>query len=255
MPAVVRPPARLPPAWQQEEVATLLLLEEQMRAALAHTSRAQAYLEERKIPLELALATGVGYLPPTMLDVPAYTKKKGYLQRWAERLIFPLASPASKGYIGRSLWRWQPGMDENVHKTLLEQEDAPKRWIKTNPAVWFGFDPEQLSDSLILVEGAFDRLTLLAAGFRASDVIALVGTAAQANWFPAQVKSIILALDADAGGTDAMRRLTDRFVRAGFRVRLCPPARDRWGKDWNERYQRIGSQSVWPLYEAYAAVL
>ncbi len=254
-PPVMRPPARLPPAWQQEEVAILLSLEEQIHAALVHSQRAQAYLEERKIPLELAVATGVGYLPPTMLKVPADTKKKGYLQRWAERLIFPLSSPAGKGYIGRSLWRWHPGMDENVHKTLLEQEHAPKRWIKTNPAGWFGFDPEQLSDSLILVEGAFDRLTLLAAGFRASDVVALVGTAAQVNWFPAQVQSIILALDADDGGIGAMCRLADRLERAGYRVRLCPPPQDRWGKDWNERWQRIGSQSVWPLYEAYAALL
>jgi hypothetical protein len=253
--AVIRPPARLPPAWQQEEVTMLLSLEEQLRAALVHSSRAQAYLEERKIPLELALATGVGYLPPTMLDTPTCAKKGGFLQRWGERLIFPLASPAGKGYIGRSLWGWRAGMDESAHKTLLEQAHTPKRWIKTNPAGWFGYDPGQLSKRLILVEGAFDRLTLLAAGFQATDVIALVGTAAQASWFPTQVKSVILALDADEGGTDAMRRLTDRFVRTGFRVRLCPPARDRWGKDWNERYQRIGSQSVWPLYEAYAAVL
>src|SRR5258707_7053144 len=33
IPAVMRHPPRLPPAWQQEEVATLLSLEEQMRAA------------------------------------------------------------------------------------------------------------------------------------------------------------------------------------------------------------------------------
>ena len=30
--------------------------------------RAQAYLEQRKIPMELAVATGVGYFPTTMLD-------------------------------------------------------------------------------------------------------------------------------------------------------------------------------------------
>ena len=86
-------------------------------------------------------------------------------------------------------------------------------------------------------------------------MIALVGTAAQANWFPAQVQAVILALDADEGGTDAMRRLADRLERAGYRVKLCPPPQDRWGKDWNERWQRIGSQSIWPLYEAYAALL
>jgi DNA primase len=216
---------------------------------------AQTYLEERKIPLELAMATGVGYLPPTMLDTPTCAKNKGLLQRWAERIIFPLTSPIGKGYIGRSLWRWQPGMDENTHKELLEQAPAPKRWIKTNPAGWFGYNPEQLADRIILVEGAFDRLTLLAAGFRASDVVAQVGITAQVNWFPAQVKSVILALDADEGGTDAMRRLAARLARAGYRVRLCPPPQDRWGKDWNARWQRIGSQSVWPIYEAYAALL
>src|SRR5205823_6187834 len=131
---------------------------------------------------------------------------------------------------------WKAGMDENVHKALLEEEHSPKRWIKTNPAGWFGFVPEQLAESLILVEGAFDRLTLLAAGFRETEVIALVGTAAQPNWFPQQVKSIVLALDADDGGREAMQRLAGRFERAGYQVSMCAPVSDRWGKDWNERW-------------------
>ena len=227
-----------------------------MEAGLLHSARAQAYLEQRKITMELAIATGVGYLPPTNPDdVIGCQEQKGFLHRWAERLIFPLSSPSGKGYIGRSLWGWKVGMDENDHKALLEQEHAPKRWIKTNPAGWFGFDSEQLAESLILVEGAFDRLTLLAAGFQTTEVVALVGTAAQPGWFPAQVKKIILALDADEGGRDAMQRLAAHFERAGYQVKLCPPMQDRWGKDWNERWQRIGSQSIWPLYEAYAAVL
>jgi Toprim-like len=252
---VVQHTTRVTSTWQHDELAMLLSMQEYMRAGLVHSQRAQAYLEQRKIPLELALATGVGYLTPTILDSSACSEQKGFLHRWADRLIFPLSSPAGKGYIGRSLWGWKVGMDENAHKALLEQAHAPKRWIKTNPAGWFGYDPGQLGERLILVEGAFDRLTLLAAGFRASDVVALAGTAAQARWFPAQVQSIILALDADEGGTDAMRRLAARLELAGYRVCLCPPLRDTWGKDWNERWQRIGSQSVWPLFEAYAAVL
>src|SRR5258708_950564 len=48
MPVDVRPPARLPPAWQQEDVAILQSLEDQLRAELVHAQRAQAYLEERK---------------------------------------------------------------------------------------------------------------------------------------------------------------------------------------------------------------
>jgi hypothetical protein len=253
---VVQHTPRVASTWQQDELAMLLSMQEYMRAGLVHSARAQAYLEQRKIPLELALATDVGYLPPAIPDkVIGCSEQKGFLHRWADRLIFPLSSPAGKGYIGRSLWGWKAGMVENAHKALLEQAHAPKRWIKTNPAGWFGYDPGQLGERLILVEGAFDRLTLLEAGFRASDVVALAGTAAQASWFPAQMKAIILALDADEGGTDAMQRLAERLERADYRVSLCPPVRDRWGKDWNERWQRIGSQSVWPLYEAYAAVL
>jgi len=254
-PTIVQQSTRVTSTWQHDELALLLSMEEHMRAGLVHSARAQAYLEQRKIPLELAVVTGVGYLPTTMLDSSACSDQKGLLHRWAERFIFPLSSPAGKGYIGRSLWGWKAGMDENSHKEYLEQEHAPKRWIKTNPAGWFGYDPARLSDNLILVEGAFDRLTLLAAGFRATDVVALVGTAAQVNWFPKQIKAIVLALDADKGGIDAMQRLAERLERAGYRVSLCPPARDRWGKDWNERWQRIGSQSVWPLYEAYSAMV
>ncbi|HEY6409868.1 MAG TPA: toprim domain-containing protein, partial [Ktedonobacteraceae bacterium] len=155
----------------------------------------------------------------------------------------------------RSLWRWQPGMDENEHKALLDQSGGPKRWVKTNPAGWFGRDLDQLSDCLILVEGAFDRLALLAAGFQAAEVVALVGTALQVDWFPYQVKSVVLALDGDAGGLDAMYRLADHLARTGLCVSLCPPVQDGYGKDWNERWRRLGPRSLSPIYEVYTHLL
>ena len=62
----------------------------------------------------------------------------------------------------------------------------------------------------------------------------------------------MLALDADSSGEEAMARLTDEFQQAGFAVSLCPPPHDRYGKDWSERWRRIGPQSVFPLYEALA---
>ena len=239
-PTVLQHAARVASTWQHDELAMLLSMQEHMRAGLIHSQRAQAYLEQRKIPLELAVATGVGYFPTIMLDSSLCAEQKGLLHRWTERLIFPLSSPSGKGYIGRSLWGWKAGMDENAHKTLLEQGHAPKRWIKTNPAGWFGYNPAQLAESLILVEGAFDRLTLRASGFQTTEVVALVGTAAQPGWFPAQVKKIILALDADEGGRDAMQRLAAHFERAGYQVKLCPPVQDRWGKD----VRRIGACEI-----------
>ena len=61
----------------------------------------------------------------------------------------------------------------------------------------------------------------------------------------------MLALDADDGGAVAMERLAGEFRQVGFAVTLCPPPHDRWGKDWCERWRRLGPQSIWPLYEAF----
>jgi Toprim-like len=244
------PPLKAIPEWQQEELHTLRALDGRMRWALAHSQRAQMYLHGRGIPLETAKAAGVGYLPSTLLDRPEMRKERGLLRRWVDRMLFPLNSPDGRGYIGRSLMHWQPGMNETMHKALLEQPGGPKRWIKTNPAGWFGMECELLPDTIMLVEGAFDRLTLLAAGFQAPQIVALVGTAVQVEWLPTQVKTVVLALDGDDGGKEASSRLADQLVQAGLRVRVCLLGPNTWGKDWNERWQRLGQQSLAPVFEA-----
>lgn len=243
------------PHWQQEEVAALVAVAPLIRAALAISRRAQQYLTERALPPTLALASGIGYLSRAAWEqAPVSTEQQRLLQRWIGRIIFPLGSPDGQGFIGRTLLRWEPGMDENVHKALLDQPGAPRRWIKTNPAGWFDFDaPASLTEWVVLVEGGFDRLVLLAAGFPANAVIALAGTAARPAWLvrsAPQVKRVVLALDADDSGAVAMERLAEAFRRAGFIVTLCPPPHDQWGKDWSERFRRLGPQSIWPLYEA-----
>ena len=243
------PPPRAVPQWQQDELAALLELDGQMRAALVYAPRARAYLKERGIPLKVALAAGVGYLPVSLVNKPEMREMRGLLRRWVERIIFPLVSPEGKGYIGRSLWRWQPGMNETQHKEILEQPGGQKRWIKTAPAGWFCVEADQLARNVILVEGAFDRLTLLAAGFPVSQVIALVGTAAPCEWFPAHVRSVTLALDADEGGQEAAHRLAEHLVQDGLDVQICAPQYDNLGKDWNERWQHAGRRGLRPLFE------
>jgi DNA primase len=228
-----------------------------MHEALASSQRVQRYLVERNLPHTLALATGVGYLSRTAWeDAPVSQEQQQLLKRWVGRIIFPLGSPCGQGFIGRSLLQWEPGMDENTHKALLDQPGAPRRWIKTNPAGWFGFEmPACLAEWVVLVEGGFDRLALLSAGLPANAVIALVGTAARPSWLTQlapQVKSVVLALDADDGGDVAMKRLAGEFWQAGFTVTRCPLPPDGWGKDWSERFRRLGPQSLWPLYDAYA---
>mgnify|MGYP001472205273 CR=1 FL=1 len=246
------PPPKVIPQWQQDELQALRLLDKQMRRALACSQRAQTYLRERGIPLNIALETGVGYLPSLLLKGPEMREQRGLLHRWTDRLLFPLNSPDGRGYIGRSLWRWQPGINETTHKALLERPGSPKRWIKTYPAGWFGADFEELAHSIILVEGAFDRLTFLAAGFQPTEIVALVGTAMPPDWLPAQVKTVVLALDGDDGGREASRRLSEQLTRAGLHVQVCPSLQDTWGKDWNERWQRLGRRSIVSALEALA---
>ena len=245
------PPPRSIPQWQQDELEALRDLDGQMRCALVYTRRARMYLSERGIPLKVAMATGVGYLPSALLNGREMCKRRGLLRRWTDRIVFPLHSPDGQGYIGRSLWHWQLGMDETAHKALLEQPGSPRRWIKTCPAGWFSADFEGVSRTVLLVEGAFDRLTLLAAGFPANDIIALVGTAAPVDWLPAQVKTVVLALDGDEGGQEASSRLADQLALAGLQVKMYPVRQDGRGKDWNERWQRMGQKSVASVFKAF----
>ncbi len=243
-------PSATPPQWQQEERQALLSLDEAMRKALVQSRRVCAYLRERGIPLGVAQACGVGYLPPQLLQLLRQREQQALLYRWTDRLLFPLHSPDGQGYIGRSLWHWAPGMDEYLHKTLLEQPGAPRRWIKTNPAGWFGYNFDQHPRTMILVEGAFDRLALLTVGMRPDSVVALAGTAVRPDWIPAHVTTILLALDADAGGEQATERLIDRLEQIGLSVSTCSPPQDSWGVDWSERWRKMGRVSLRPLLEA-----
>ena len=155
--------------WQQEEVAALTAVAPMMHEALVSSQRAQLYLAERALPLAVAQACGVGYLSHGAWKYALVSQEqRQLLKRWIGRIIFPLGSLDGYGFIGRTLLRWVPGMDENAHKALLDLPGAPRRWIKTNPAGWFGFEkPACLAEWVVLVEGGFDRLTLLAAGMPA----------------------------------------------------------------------------------------
>jgi DNA primase len=245
-----RPPAARP-QWQHNEVAALCATWPLMRDELAG-ARVSAYLDERGIPPEIARMAGIGYLSRAVWEAaPVPDEQRHLLSRWVGRIVFPLGSPDGRGFIGRSLWYWEPGMDENKHKAILEERDS-KRWIKTNPAGWFGPHPSRFAPTLILVEGGFDRLALITAGIPSQALVALVGTAANVEWiarFAPQVRRVVLALDGDEGGRGAMERLADEFQQAGLVVVCCPPPPDGAGKDWSERYRRSGQGGIWPLIE------
>jgi DNA primase len=236
--------------WQREECAALLALEERLHAALERSAKARAYLETRCIPLEVAQSQGVGYIPPEAAKLPELR----VLQKWVDRLIFPLSSPDGRGYAGRSLALWQPGMDENEHKALLDQPDTPKRWRKSFPAGWYGLaDLAPDCERVIIVEGPFDRLALIAAceDF-ASDIVALVGSrdGRAGDWLPARVQRAVIALDGDEKGKEAAQVLRLRLPEKGIACVVCTPPEDDLGKDWSERWRRGQHAAVWSVFDA-----
>src|SRR5882757_7126226 len=73
--------------------------------------RALAYLAARSIPLEIAQALEVGYIPAKAEGVAI---AESYDQ-WCDKILFPAqSSSGEQGFRGRTLTRWQPGMDENA---------------------------------------------------------------------------------------------------------------------------------------------
>ncbi len=238
--------------WQQAELLALQALEPRMRAALLASDRARAYLAARCISYDLASALGVGYLPASAANLPEVAP----VQKWIDRLIFPLSSADGRGYAGRALSGWRSGMDENEHKRVLDAPGAPERWRKTYPAGWQGL--AELSpdlEQLIIVEGPFDRLALIAAGIAPDAILALVGSrdSRAAEWIPAHVKRVIIALDGDQSGKKAAEALHQALYRAGLAGVICTPPDDGMGKDWSERLRLGGLAALSPVLEAASA--
>jgi Toprim-like len=254
-PGEPRLPPTEPPQWQQDELQVLYRVYDSgfLKAGLRQ-GLARAYLDARGTPLRIAEMTGMGYLPPYE-QLPREVRWDGQLRIppwWCNRIIFPVGvwwpdATTRLGFCGRSLVGWQPGMSDQRHKEVLEQADMPRRWLKTWPHGWFGYELEGLGSWVLLVEGPFDRCALLAAGFHPAEAIALVGTGARAYWLPQCVRTVVLALDGDAGGDQATAQLAEHLERDGRTVKSVPPPRDGLGKDWSERWSRHGVRGVLPV--------
>jgi hypothetical protein len=244
-------------ALKRNTLALLRELEPYMQRALLRP-RALAYLAERAIPLEVAQASELSYIPH---DARLSGKYASLASHWRDRIIFPLASPQGKGFIGRSLYSWEPGITEEQHKEMFEEmarqlgDSAPKRYYKTTPAGCFGYDPGRFASCIVMVEGAFDALALFAVGFSRGEVVALVGTPAHVDWIPDQVQSVVLALDADEKGRATAHKLAEELKFAGVAAIKCLPPSDGLGKDWSERWRRSGIEGVSPIFEARASCL
>lgn len=232
--------------WMSDQLDMLTLYYPEMQKALLTFERPKQYLASRGISLEDAQRYGLGYFP--LSDEAGHKVEDPHLKGWFGRLIFPLSAP-EKGitFAGRTLQLWQAGMGTAEHKQAIDAYNAAlsendsariRRILKTSPCGHFGYAEAIKQSEIVVCEGETDALSLLIAGI--SGVVAM-GTSLPAKLIPLRVEAVTLALDADAPGKDAAKRLSLDLADRGIEVKTVIPT---IGKDWNDTYQAGGPDAI-----------
>lgn len=182
----------------------------------------EEYLRRRGIPLELARRYGVGYAPPGKWAHEARDWKWG-------RVVIPHTAPDGRivNLYGRAV-----GADEKVPKEHRHDHLPGAKGYFNAAALREGDGP------LLVCEGPFDALSLLAAGYpRAVAIFGLDGW--RWNWARG-VRELVLALDADARGREAVRKLAREAALRGRRVYVLPEQVYDGHKDLSELWAAKG---------------
>ncbi|MFQ5852619.1 MAG: toprim domain-containing protein [Candidatus Binatia bacterium] len=177
-------------------------------------SAGEAYLKDRKISLEVARRYRVGFAPKG-----AWPSKKQ--ERCLPRVVFPLTDPR--------------GQLINLYGRAI-QDKGPKHDILSGPKGFFNAEALQDSDTVYLVEGAFDALTLLQAGYPA---VALIGTDGM-RWNWCCPRRLALCLDADEPGQAKWKELAQEAVLRGKIIHYLPAEAYEDHKDLNEFWMKTG---------------
>jgi DNA primase len=211
---------------------------EQLRAS----SETRRYLEQRRIPAEIAERFGLGYAPEGWRNLLEALHQKFSVKemeaaglvarserspekpydRFRHRLMFPIRSAAGRlvGFGGRAL-----GDDKAKYLNTSETEQFQKGYLL------YGLDVSKReirdSRSALLVEGYFDVLGAVTAGVDA--VVASMGTALtpdQARLLGRYAEEVVVGYDGDAAGEQAFRRTLPILLAQGLTVRRAEFGRD-----------------------------
>lgn len=141
----------------------------------------EKYLFHRGIPLALATGMGVGYAPSGAWAHPARD------WRWG-RLVFPHTAPDGRvvNLYGRAV-----GSHDKVPKHLRHDHLPGEKGYFNAPAL--------LAERVVVCEGPFDALALMAAGL--SNVVAIYGVDGWRWEWAFHSKELVFALDNDEAGS------------------------------------------------------
>ncbi len=190
------------------------------------------YLTERGIKPEIQEEFGLGYAG-SIKDLIVALKKAGIAKKeiplgagvlkekdqgvicpFMGRIIFPLldAKGTTVGFGGRAI-------ETSAQSKYLNSSDSP---IFNKRKILFGLKQLQISnDTVLVVEGYFDVLTLHQAGFK--NTVGLLGTeitAEQGSMLATLAREMILIFDGDAGGRGALLKAL-RISQPGSTVKAA----------------------------------
>ncbi|MFH1434480.1 MAG: DNA primase [Pseudomonadota bacterium] len=208
--------------------------------------KCRGYLARRDISEETARAFRLGYAPPGGIGVQALTRRLnvslqdamdvgllrggrdgGHYELFRGRLVFPVVVPGGNvvGFSARGL----PGTEEEKIKYI----NSPETPYYHKGEILFGL-PQALgairgSGTAVMVEGNFDLLAMVQAGFK--NVVAPLGsalTAKQVDLLGRMNTAIVLLFDGDEAGLKAAYRAFEIIIPTGVAVSiaLCPSGED-----------------------------
>ena len=230
------------------------------KAMREKSNNGYTYMKNRGISEETMNKFGIGYADDgwtslydflraagvaekKMLELGLISKSKDRcFDKFRDRVIFPIINTAGKviGFGGRIIGDGEP-------KYLNSQESGI--FQKKNNLYGLNLARKDVSreDSIVLVEGYMDVVSLYQAGVR--NVSASLGTALtenQARLIKRYTRNVVLSYDSDQAGQNAAMRGIDILYREGLRARVL---RVFDGKDPDEFIRKNGRGAFYDLMD------
>jgi DNA primase len=211
----------------------------------AHESAKQArnYLVDRGLQDWVIDKFQIGYAPDSWTNLTDYLVKRGYtkddillaglatkssrgslIDRFRGRLMFPIQNALGKvvGFSGRVINTSNPTDSGHIAKYINTAETPIYHKRESLYGFFHSKDAIKKNDTAIVVEGEFDFLTPFSIGVQ--NVVAIKGSAftqEQLKILHRYCSRLILALDNDKAGRDALKKSIVEATAHGFDLYVC----------------------------------